>query len=107
MSVEALQMSSATAQQGVQTPRATRDVAAARKAAEDFEAVFINEFLGSMFEGLDTNGPFGGGPGEGMFRSMMLDEYAKTLAHQGGFGLASSVMRELTMMQSEPAQVQQ
>ncbi len=101
MSADALQISTATAQQGVQTPRPTRDVIAARKAAEDFEAVFINEFLGSMFEGIETDGPFGGGPGEGMFRSMMIDEYARNLAHQGGFGLADSVMRELTMMQSE------
>lgn len=107
MSAEALQITTASAAQGVQTPHATRNAAAARKAAEDFEAVFINEFLGSMFDGIDTDGPFGGGPGEGMFRSMMLDEYAKKLAHQGGFGLADSVMRELTMMQSEHTQVRQ
>ena len=37
----------------------------------------------------------------GMFRSLMIDEYAKTMAHQGGFGLADAVTRELTRMQGE------
>jgi len=30
--------------------------------AQDFEAMFINEFIGSMFEGIQTDGPMGGGP---------------------------------------------
>jgi Rod binding domain-containing protein len=74
------------------------------KAAKDFEAVFINEMLGAMFEGIKTDGPFGGGPGEGMFRSMMIDQYARTIAQQGGFGLASSVKSELLRAQEKAGQ---
>ena len=64
--------------------------AAADKAAKEFESVFISQFLGSMFSGISTDGPTGGGEGEEMFRSLMIDQYGK--AHgtaQGGFGLAA------------------
>ena len=80
-------------------PHATNDAAAAKKAAKAFEGVFISEFLGSMFEGIPTDGPFGGGQGEEMFRSLMLDEYSKKIVAQGGFGLADSVTRELLKTQ--------
>ena len=83
----------------VAAPQVTRDPEAAKKAAQQFEGVFISEFLGSMFEGMPTDGPFDGGPGEAMFRSLMLDEYGKRISQQGGFGLASAVQRELLKMQ--------
>ena len=76
-----------------------RTSAAAEKAAKDFEAVFINQMLSTMFEGVKTDGPFGGGPAEGMFRSMMIDQYSKTIAGQGGFGLADQVKREILRLQ--------
>ena len=76
-------------------PSVPKNAAQAGKAAQDFEALFINEFLGSMFEGIPTDGPFGGGPAEGIFRSMMIDQYSKTIAAQGGFGLADAVKRQL------------
>ena len=76
-----------------------KTVAQATKAAQDFEAVFINEFLGAMFEGIKTDGPFGGGPGEAIFRSLMLDQYSKTIASQGGFGLGDAVKRQLLAAQ--------
>ena len=78
---------------------AAKTAAAAEKAAKDFEAVFINQMLSTMFEGVKTDGPFGGGPAEGMFRSMMIDHYSKTIANQGGFGLADQVKREILRMQ--------
>ncbi len=80
-------------------PHPTSDPAAAKKAAQGFESVFISEFLGSMFEGIPTDGPFGGGEGEQMFRSLMLDEYGKQISSQGGFGLADAVTRELLKTQ--------
>ena len=80
-------------------PAAAKNAAQAAKAAEDFEALFINEFLGAMFEDVKTDGPFGGGPGEAIFRSLMIDQYSKTLASQGGFGLADAVKRQLLAAQ--------
>jgi peptidoglycan hydrolase FlgJ len=83
----------------VNAPHATQNVAAARKAAQQFESVFVSEFLGQMFEGISTDGPFGGGQGEAMFRSLMLDEYGKQISAQGGFGLSAAVTRQLLQSQ--------
>lgn len=85
----------ATKPLSVTTPRPTANAAAAKKAAQQFEGVFVSEFLGSMFEGISTDGPFGGGQGEAMFRSLMLDEYGKQVVARGGFGLADSITRSL------------
>ena len=79
----------------VAVPHATASAASARKAASQFESVFISQFLGSMFEGLPTDGPFGGGEGEQMFRSVLLDEYGKQMEKQGGFGLSAAITRQL------------
>lgn len=83
----------------VQVPHATADAAKARKAAQDFESVFLAQYLGAMFDGISTDPPFGGGQGEAMFRSLMMDEYAKSMAAHGGIGLADSVTRELLQHQ--------
>ena len=76
-------------------PQKTSNAAAAEKAAKEFESVFISQFLGSMFDGIQTDGPFGGGQGEAMFRSLMLDQYGKQITQSGGFGLADAVTRTL------------
>jgi Rod binding domain-containing protein len=100
MSASDLQISSAlSAAKPLLPPAATADAAKAAKAAKDFEAVFISQFVGTMFEGIKTDGPFGGGPGEAIFRSLMIDQYSKSIAAQGGFGLADAVKRELLKAQ--------
>ncbi len=86
-------------QSAVARPMPTKDQAAAAKAAKDFEAVFITEMLGSMFSGVKSDGPFGGGPGEEIFRSLLLDRYGQSLADQGGFGIADTVKRQLLALQ--------
>lgn len=85
--------------QPVQAPAATANAAVAKKAAQQFESVFVTEFLGSMFADIPTDGPFGGGQGEEMFRSLMLDQYGKQIEEQGGFGLAAPVARQLLALQ--------
>jgi len=87
----------------VKPPAPTPDAKAAMKAAKSFESVFISEFLGSMFEGIPTDGPFGGGQGEAMFRSMLTDQYAQAIEQQGGFGLAAYVQRQLMHNAGQPA----
>ena len=82
-------------------PGRTSDPAVAKRVAEQFEGVFITQFLGQMFEGISSDGPTGGGQGEEMFRSLMLDEYGKQFASQGGFGLAAAVQRELLKTQEQ------
>ena len=61
--------------------------------------MFIGQMLSTMFEGVKTDGPFGGGYGEGVFRSLMVEQYSKTIADQGGFGLADQVKREILKLQ--------
>jgi Rod binding domain-containing protein len=86
-------------QKPVQAPTATGDNAKAVKAAKDFEAVLVTQMLGEMFSGVQTDGMFGGGQGEEMFRSLMLDQYGKNIVQQGGFGFADSIQRELVKIQ--------
>ena len=75
------------------------DMAAIDKASKEFESVFISQFLGAMFSGIKTDGITGGGEGEQMFRSLMLDKYAEGLQGQGGFGLAAQVKAQMLKMQ--------
>ncbi len=48
-----------------------------------------------MFSGIQPDSEFGGGQGEEMFRSLMIDQYGKQLEARGGFGLAASVKSQL------------
>lgn len=76
-----------------------RDQAQARKAAEDFEAMAITQMLQPMFEGLSAEAPFGGGQGELVMRTLLLNEYGKSIAAAGGIGLADAVYAEILKMQ--------
>ena len=77
----------------------------AASVSKEYESVFISQFLGSMFEGISTDGITGGGQGEEMFRSLMVDQYAKGLTQRGGFGLATQMQSEL--MKHQQVQVTQ
>jgi len=76
-------------------PMPTANAAAADKASKDYEQVFISQFLGNMFSSIPTDGVTGGGAGEEMFRSLMIDQYAKGVESQGGFGIATQMKAEL------------
>ena len=80
-------------------PVAGKSELAARQTAEQFEAMFLSQFLGQMFEGIRTDGPFGGGAGESVFRDLLNQEYAKTVARAGGVGIADQVYREILKAQ--------
>lgn len=83
------------------TPPAQVD--AMRRAAEEFESVFLGEMLRPMFDGLDTNGLGGGGMGEEIFRPMLVERYAGAIAHSGGVGIADSIVREMIRLQEASA----
>jgi Rod binding domain-containing protein len=72
--------------------------AQAGTAAQDFEAMFLNSMLQTAFEGIGK-GPFGGGPAAAVWRSLLVDEYAKTFAKAGGIGVADQVQRTLLAQQ--------
>lgn len=67
--------------------------------AQAFEAQMLAQMMKPMFEGLQTDGPFGGGQAEGSFRSFLLDAFGKQTAKAGGVGLAGPVMKEMLRMQ--------
>ncbi|MRG73871.1 hypothetical protein GH722_19095 [Alphaproteobacteria bacterium HT1-32] len=69
------------------------------EAAKDFEAVFISSMIQPMFESLETDGMFGGGQGEKVFRSMMVQEYGRKMVDAGGIGLADKVYEAMLQAQ--------
>lgn len=90
----AMNNGTAAAQAALGTRNAT-----AQKAATEFESVFLSQMLGHMFSGIESDEEFGGGAGENMFRSLMIDEYAKKITAGGGIGLADNVLKELVKTQ--------
>lgn len=70
-----------------------------KETAEAFEASFLSQMLKPMFEGLSTDGLFGGGQAEATWRSFLLDEMANKTVSAGGIGLAGPVMNEMLKMQ--------
>ena len=64
-------------------------------AAQDFEAVFLTQMMQQMFAGLGDEGPMAGGA----WRSMLADEYGKTVSASGGVGISDQVRQELIAIQ--------
>lgn len=81
------------------TPTVVQGEAAARDAAESFEAQFLAQMLGHMFTGISTDGPFGGGRSEEIWRSQMIDQYGQLIARSGGVGIADHVLAEILRVQ--------
>lgn len=71
----------------------------AKETAENFEAFFMTKMMESMFEGISTEGMFGGGHAEKIYRSMLLDEYGKVMAKTGSIGISDSIMASIIQMQ--------
>ncbi|WP_082733842.1 rod-binding protein [Polycladidibacter hongkongensis] len=69
------------------------------KKAKEFEAVYLNQLMQSMFSGLQEGGTYGSGPGSDAWRSMLLGEYANQLAQSGGIGLAETIKAQMLEIQ--------
>lgn len=69
------------------------------EGAENFEAFFLTRMMESMFEGVSTDGVFGGGHAEKIYRSLLLDEYGKEMAKLGTIGVKDYVMNAVLQMQ--------
>lgn len=68
-------------------------------AAQDFEAVYLTQMIEQMFSGLGDEGPLGSGEAGSAWRSMLADEYGKSVSAAGGIGIADQVRRELIAIQ--------
>jgi flagellar protein FlgJ len=80
-------------------PVVTSDPTAARKTAQDFEAFFLSQVFENVFSGVNSDAMFGGGAGETVYRSLLLQEYSKVAARNGGVGIADAVQREILRAQ--------
>jgi Rod binding domain-containing protein len=72
----------------------------AKTNAQEFEAVFLNSMFQQMFSGVKGDGPMGSSSGTGAWRSMLVDEHAKSFAKSGGVGISNDVFRTLIMQQA-------
>lgn len=77
----------------------TIDPAIAHQKGQDFEAVFLSQVFENMFAGVGTDSLFGGGNGETVYRSLLLQQYSKVAAKSGGIGIADAVQREILRTQ--------
>lgn len=77
-------------------------LASSKAAAQDFEAFFVTHSFAEMMTDIQPDPMFGGGEGESVFRSFLLDEYGKMVAKTQGLGIANIVQRELLNLQEQP-----
>jgi peptidoglycan hydrolase FlgJ len=71
---------------------------ALRHAAQDFEAVFLAQVLGTMTQGMAGDDLLGEGQDD-VFRDMLNEEIAKLISRSGGIGVADAVLREMLKAQ--------
>lgn len=89
------------AAQALNAPRGATNAneAGIEKVAEDFEAFFAGSYFEQMFSGIEPDAITGGGEGEAMFRSLMIQEYGKAVAKQHTLGIADIVKSQLLRLQ--------
>jgi len=79
----------------------TSDPEVARKTARDFEAFVLASMFQTMFQGIKTDGPFGGGHAEETFRGMLMQEYGKSVAKAGGIGISDAIYKQILLLQEQ------
>lgn len=82
----------------------TKEESKQLEAAQDFEAFFLSKMAETMFDGISTDGMFGGGHAEKVYRSLLVNEYGKSMAKAGSVGVADYVMRSMIGMQEMESQ---
>jgi Rod binding domain-containing protein len=81
------------AQQKPDVATPSEPTAEQKKAARDFEAIFMRQLLSSLEKGSGlTGGDSGGGA---VFRSMMVGALADTAAEGGGIGLSELILKAM------------
>ena len=83
----------------VQSAGSTPNTAKNAKLGLDFETMCLSNLLSPMFEGLSTDGPFGGGQAEASMRSFYVDAIAKNMAQRGGIGISDMMQKQLLKLQ--------
>lgn len=102
--LKASQAESNKSQKTLKTAREAQNLEQIEATAQEFEAVFIAEMMKPMFAGISTDPPFGGGKGEEVFRSFLLQEYGKLISQTGSVGIADHVKEEIIRLQEFASQ---
>lgn len=68
-------------------------------AVEQFEAMLIGELASLMLGTVSTDGMFGGGHAEDIYRGMMAEHLGNAVAKRGGLGLTPALMDEVIRLQ--------
>lgn len=68
---------------------------AIKKAAKDFEAVFLGILMKSMRDSVQKSGLMDGGNSEEIYQSMLDTEYTKQMADQNFTGLSKAIEEQL------------
>ena len=69
---------------------------ALHKAATEFEAMFIKQMLNAMKKTTLKSGLMGANSAQNIFEDLLYDEYSKTMAATGNFGIAKSLYDQLS-----------
>lgn len=78
---------------GQQSADAAAPTPEQRKAARDFEAIFLRQLLSSLEKGSGLSG--GQSSGGQVFRSMMVSALADTASEGGGIGLSELILKAM------------
>ncbi|MCX7340748.1 MAG: rod-binding protein [Hyphomicrobiales bacterium] len=78
----------------------TPDEQKIRKTADDFETMFLENMMSQVFPQESSEGPLGeNGTGGSVYRGMLVNEYAKSVAKSGGIGISDTIYRQMLQMQ--------
>ncbi|MFY9287366.1 MAG: rod-binding protein [Alphaproteobacteria bacterium] len=80
-------------------PRKPTNYAQIDKASKEFESMFMTQMLQPMFDSMEVNPVFGGGNGERIMRSFLVQEYGKIASKNSHFGIADAVKAEMIRAQ--------
>ena len=108
LTLQSAQTQAATAQQNQATAALTSKTGqntgkGNAKLGLDFETMCLTNLLSPMFEGLSTDGPFGGGHAEETMRSFYVGAMAKEMAQRGGIGISDMMQSQLLKLQEKEA----
>lgn len=85
----------------MQTASKDKNVAKIKETAKNFEAMYMQEMLQHMWDGVGTDKLMGGGRGEEVFRSLMIEQYGKMIADSGQTKISDVLSRQMLRMQEE------
>lgn len=70
-----------------------------KAAAQEFEAVYIAEMMQYVFADVNKGGLMHGGNSENIYRSLMIEQYSKSLAKTNQLGMTDAIQKQILKLQ--------